>query len=101
MPLNIPQASFYTPTEPEILKSAEEALRIKKYAKLDSYNVRIFDMSKKEDIEAYTTVMKEILDGISCKTHFVWAKERTLVDGVWKIFLEWSVYILSESTSNE
>ena len=94
--MDFPNSSFYTPTESDLIKGAEEALRIKKYAQLKSYNVRVFDMSSKEDIDAYTTVMKEILEGVSSKTHFVWAKERTLVDGVWKIFLEWSVYTYTE-----
>lgn len=93
--MEIPNNAFYAPLEEDVKASALALEHLKKRAKLDSYNVRIFNMSLPADVDAYTKLMGELLDGIQAKTHFIWAKERTLIDGVWKIYLEWCVYKIS------
>lgn len=98
--MEIPSNSFYEPPLESDVTAAREALEhLRKRATLDSYSIRIFDTSKPEDVKEYTTIMKELLDGIPAKTHFIWARERTLVDGIWKIYLEWSVYKISKDVS--
>jgi len=88
--------SFYAPTEEDIAQGEKTAALLKRYATLKSYNVRVFDMSVPSDIEDYKKAMVEIMEGIPKKTHFVWNKEKTIVNGNWKIFLEWSVYTLTD-----
>ena len=94
--MDFSNSSFYPPTSEDIDRGEEYSKLINRYASLKSYNVRVFDMSKQEDIAEYTEVMKEIMNGLPKKTHYVWTKDKTIVDGNWKIFMEWSVYTLSD-----
>lgn len=93
---SIPQAEFYAapPTESE-LEYGQLAKKYDKLAKLSSYNVRIFDMSNTEHVSEYEKLMKELFEGIQTKRCVIWAKDRSLIDGTWKIYMEWSTYSMS------
>ena len=98
--MDFPNSSLYTPPLESDIEASQAALEhLRKRASLASYNVRVFDMSLRKDVDEYTSLMKEVLEGLQAKTHYVWAKERTLVDGVWKIYLEWSVYTINKEAS--
>lgn len=96
--LDFSNSNFYgnpTPKEEDINLSMQKLLRTKT-AKLTSYNVKIFDTSKEEDRKEYEELMPKIIEGVYTKKVVIWAKEKALIDGVWKIYLEWSEYTVEK-----
>ena len=101
--LDFTNNSFYpnvAPTDQEIELSKQRALHAKS-ARLTDYHVRVFDMSLNEDVQEYEKLIPELFDKVYKKTCVVWAKERALVDGKWKIYLEWADYTVEKQNEEE
>lgn len=96
--LDFSNSSLYSdpaPTEESIELERQRILH-EKTAQLTSYHVKIFDMSKDDDRQEYEKLMPELFSRVSAKTCVVWAKDRQLINGTWKIYLEWSDYSIGK-----
>ena len=92
--LDFTNSSFYPELAPkeEDIELVKQKLLHSKTAKLTSYHVKVFDMSKEDDIKEYEKLMPTIFNDVCAKTCVIWSKDRQFVNGTWKIYMEWSNY---------
>ena len=88
------------PLESEIERETTRLVH-EKTASLDGYHVKIFDTAKQSDIEEYEKLMPKLFDGVQSRRCVIWARDRALVEGSWKIYLEWSEYSIEKRNEDK
>jgi hypothetical protein len=78
------------------MEQAAQAVQFNKTVSFQSYNVRTFDTSDKNQREEYTDVMMKLQQGVQAQTHVVWYQDRRFLEatGAWLVHMEWAEYEL-------
>ena len=78
--------------KPEDIEKAREAVLFRKVTKLKKFNVRVFDLLKREDQLAYELLIAELFPKAQAKEIHLIVRERKLVEhpeAKWLMMLQW------------
>lgn len=86
-----------SPTEQDLREAGFSIKTASKQLKVKSHNVKIFDMSNKQDVSKYCKLIKELISGLKDNKYAIWSNEKEFIkdqsgNSTWKKYLEWTEY---------